>query len=69
MKFSIALSSIAVAFIGFVSAAPAPGTYPNCKSNDLYKNLALPTGYAVITAYDNNAANVSTRRCDEATTH
>ncbi|KAJ9095391.1 hypothetical protein QFC20_006673 [Naganishia adeliensis] len=58
MKFSIALSSIAVAFIGFVSAAPAPGTYANCNSNALYKDLALPTGYAVITAYDNNAANV-----------
>lgn len=59
MKFTITLSAIAVAFVGAVSAAPAPGTYPNCNSNDLYRNLGLPSGYAIITAYDNNAANVS----------
>ncbi|KAJ9095392.1 hypothetical protein QFC20_006674 [Naganishia adeliensis] len=58
MKFSFAISAIAVAFIGAVSAAPAPGTYANCKSNDLYKKLNLGSGYAVITSYDNNAANV-----------
>lgn len=59
MKFSIALSAVAIAFIGAVSAAPAPGTYANCNSNPAYKNLNIPPGYAVITAYDNNAANVS----------
>lgn len=59
MKFSIALSAVAVAFIGAVSAAPAPGTYANCNSNPAYTGLNIPSGYAVITAYDNNAANVS----------
>jgi hypothetical protein len=59
MKFSVALSAIAVAFVGAVSAAPAPGTYANCNSNPAYKDLNIPSGYAVITAYDNNAANVS----------
>ena len=59
MKFSIAFSAITVACIGFVSAAPAPGTYANCNSNPTYRSLNIPSGYAVITAYDNNAANVS----------
>jgi hypothetical protein len=63
MKFSITLSAIAVAFIGAVSAAPAPGTYASCNSNPAYKNLNIPSGYAVITAYDNNAANVSEPTC------
>jgi uncharacterized membrane protein len=59
MKFSVAISAAAVAFIGAVSAAPAPGTYANCNSNPALKNLGLASGYAVITGWDNNAANVS----------
>lgn len=61
MKFSITLSAIAVAFIGAVAAAPTAGTYASCNSNPAYKDLNIPSGYAVITAYDNNAANVSGR--------
>lgn len=65
MKFSIATLVAAVAVAGHVSAAPleergpAPGTYANCNSNPALKNLGLPSGYAVITGWDNNAANVS----------
>lgn len=64
MKFSIALSAIVVAFIGSAFAAPTSGNlldkreaYPNCNSNSALKGLG--SGYAVITGWDNNAANVS----------
>lgn len=67
MKLSIAISAFAVAFIGAVTAAPAPGSYPNCNSNDLYKGLGIPSGYAIITDYDNNAANVSSLDRDAST--
>ena len=63
MKFSTALTAAAVAFVGVVTAAPAPGTYANCNSNPNLKNLGLPSGYAVITGWDNNAANVSQHWC------
>ena len=65
MKFSIPTLFAALAVAGHVSAAPleergpAPGTYANCNSNPALKNLGLPSGYAVITGWDNNAANVS----------
>jgi hypothetical protein len=67
MKFSTAIFAAAVAFTGAVSAAPleargpAAGTYANCNSNPALKSLGLASGYAVITGWDNNAANVSTR--------
>ncbi|KAJ9113687.1 hypothetical protein QFC22_005996 [Naganishia vaughanmartiniae] len=65
MKLSIALAAVIVAFVGSVSAAPTPdsaldkrASYPNCNSNAAYRNLNLPSGYAVLTGYDNNAADV-----------
>ncbi|KAJ9105569.1 hypothetical protein QFC19_003551 [Naganishia cerealis] len=58
MKLSITLTTVAVALMGFVSAAPTAGTYANCNSNPAYKGLGIPSGYAVITGWDNNAANV-----------
>jgi hypothetical protein len=68
MKLSTAILAAAVAFTGAVSAAPleargpAAGTYANCNSNPALKSLGLASGYAVITGWDNNAANVSTWR-------
>jgi hypothetical protein len=62
MKFSIAIAALVVAFTGSVSAVPTPEASlakraPNCNAAGF--KLSVPSGYAVLPGYDNNAADVS----------
>ncbi|KAJ9096845.1 hypothetical protein QFC21_005118 [Naganishia friedmannii] len=62
MKLSIAIAALVVAFTGSVSAAPTAENSllkraPNCNANG-FKIKDVPSGYAVLINYDNNAADI-----------